>query len=151
MIRWLTGLGTAIAAGPLRDLMLGVGVAVVVAVFAAVSLGFGTFAVYLLLREGVGDAFAALIICAIYAVIAGTICAAATRRRRARRLHRTATATPAPATDIEQLIQSLNEAGISRDQGALIAAMRMGQELSPSQLLVVALIGGFIAGRRLGK
>ena len=40
-------------------------------------------------------------------------------------------------------------AGAPKDQQALLAALQLGCELSPLQFFVTALIGGFIAGRKL--
>ena len=45
------------------------------------------------------------------------------------------------------LLQSLAAAGAPQDQRALVAAIRLGRELSPMQLLALALVGGFIAGK----
>ena len=152
MIRWLIGLLGAAAERGLGELLLGVAAAGVVAVFAAVSLGFGTFAVYVYLRASQGRVVAALIICAVYGVTAITIWAIGAARRRARRL-RLAAMAPASASleDIDWLLQYLVAAGAQQEQLALVAAMRLGRELSPMQLLALALVGGFIAGKNLAK
>ena len=152
MIRWLIGLLGAAAERGLGKLLLGVAAAGVVALFAAVSLGFGTFAVYVYLRASQGRVVAALIICAVYGVTAITIWAIGAARRRARRL-RLAAMAPASASleDIDWLLQYLVAAGAQQEQLALVAAMRLGRELSPMQLLALALVGGFIAGKNLAK
>ena len=152
MIRWLTDLVGSVAEQRLRDFLLGVGTAAVGALFAAVSLGFGTFAVYVYLRTSNGRVIAALIVCAAYGLLAITIWAIVGARRRARRL-RLAAAESAPASweDFDSLLRYFAAAGTPQDQLALLAAMRMGRELSPMQLLALALIGGFVAGRKLGK
>ena len=104
------------------------------ALFAAVSLGFGTFAVYVYLRASQGRVVAALIICAVYGVTAITIWAIRMVRRRARR-SRLAAMEPALASleDIDRLLQDLLAAAAQQDQLALVAAMRLGRELSPMQ------------------
>ena len=62
-----------------------------------------------------------------------------------------AAAAPASPGDVDSLPHSLAAAGNPPDQLALVAAMRLGHELSPMQLLALALTGGFIAGRKPGK
>jgi hypothetical protein len=42
-------------------------------------------------------------------------------------------------------------AGAPKDREALLAAMQIGRELTPLQLLAIALISGFIVGRKLFK
>jgi hypothetical protein len=49
------------------------------------------------------------------------------------------------------LLQSLSAAGAPQDQKALIAALRVGRDLSPMELLAVSLISGFFAGRGASK
>ena len=152
MIRWLIGLLGSAAERGLGKLLLGVAAAGVVGLFAAVSLGFGTFAVYVYLRASQGPVLAALIICAVYGVTAIAIWAIGAARRRARRLRLAAMASAsAPVADIDSLLRHLVAAGAQQDQLALAAAMRLGRELSPMQLLALALIGGFIAGKKLAK
>ena len=72
-------------------------------------------------------------------------------RRRARRLRLAAMASsaPAPLEDLDLLLLHLLAAGAQQEQ--LAAAMRLGRELSPMQLFALALIGGFIAGKKLAK
>lgn len=152
MIRGLTGYLRAAAERRLRVFLLGVVAAAVVALFAAVSLGFGTFAAYVYLRASEGRVVAALIVCAAYGLLAITIWAIVATRWRAGRLRRVAaTSAPASPENVDSLLQSLAAANTPHDQLALVAAVRLGRELSPMQLLALALIGGFIAGRKLGK
>jgi len=151
MISRLLGLGTAWAGTSLRDLMFGLTISAMRAVFAAVSLGFGTFAAYLALTESLGAPNAAAILCAAYAIVAIAMCLIGMRYRRIRRRRSIAAVAPAPATDIEALVQSLGTAGSPVDQRALMAAMQVGRNLSPTQLLLIAVMGGFVAGRKLGK
>lgn len=137
----------------LRDCLLGSILAVLGALFAAVSLGFATFAGYASLRASEGAVAAALIVCAAYGLFALSIWTIALLRRSSRRRPARAPAAPAPASpgSLEALLQSLNAGGAPQDQAALAVAMQLGRELSTMQLLAVALVGGFLAGRRLGK
>ena len=150
MIRWLTGLLGAAAERRLGDFLLGAAAAGVVALSAAISLGFGTFAVYAYLRASQGRVVAALIVCAAFGATAITIWAVGMARRRARRLRLAAMASAsAPVEDINSILQHLVAAGAQQDQ--LAAAMRLGRELSPMELFALALVGGFIAGKKLAK
>ncbi len=151
MIRWLTGLLGGAAERRLGDFLLGAAAAGAVALFAAVSLGFGTFAVYVYLRASQGRIVAALIVCAAYGASAIAIWAIGMARRRARRLRLAAMASsaPAPVEDLDSLLLHVLAAGAQQEQ--LAEAMRLGRELSPMQLFALALIGGFIAGKKLAK
>ncbi len=150
MIRWLTGLLGGAAERRLGDFLLGVAAAGVVALSAAISLGFGTFAVYAYLRASQGRVVAALIVCAAFGATAITIWAVVMARRRARRSRLAAMASAsASVEDLNSILQHLVAAGAQQDQ--LAAAMRLGRELSPMQLFALALVGGFIAGKKLAK
>jgi hypothetical protein len=150
MIRWLTGLLSAAAERRLGDFLLGAAaVAGMVALFAAVSLGFGAFAIYAYLQASQGRVVAALIVCAAFGAAAIAICAITMARRRARRSRLAARASSARAGDIDSLLRHLAAAGAQQDQLALAA--RLARELSPMQLLALALAGGFIAGKKLAK
>jgi hypothetical protein len=63
MLRWLTCRIGAEAERRVVDSLPGVGAVAVTALFAAVSLGFGTFAAYSYLRALEGRVFGALIVC----------------------------------------------------------------------------------------
>ena len=129
MIRWLIGLLGGAAERRLGDLLLAAAAAGVVALFAAVSLGFGTFAVYVYLRASQGRVVAALIICAAYGATAIAIWAIGMARRRARRLRLAAMASAsAPVADIDSLLLHLVAAGAQQEQLAL--ARRCGWDAS---------------------
>ncbi len=140
---------SAAAERRLGDFLLGAAVAGMVALFAAVSLGFGAFAIYAYLQASQGRVVAALIVCAAFGAAAIAICAIAMARWRARRSRQAAKASSARAGDIDSLLRHLAAAGAQQDQLALAA--RLGRELSPMQLLALALAGGFIAGKKLTK
>jgi hypothetical protein len=148
MIRGLAQVWCAAAERRLRDVRRGAVVGAAVALLAAVSLGFATFAAYACLRASEGPALAALIVGAAYGLLALAIWAIGTARRRPR--PQRPTATP-PPEDIDALPRSSAAAGTEQDLLALIAALRLGRELSPMELVALALVGGLIAGKKLGK
>jgi len=150
MIHWLMSLLGALTERRFRDFSLGVGAVAVVALLGAVGLGFGTLAAYVYFRPSQGVVGAALIICFAYALLAILIGAAAMIRRRAERLACGAASapTPAPSENIHSFFQGLAGAGAPKDREALLAAMQIGRELTPLQLLAIALISGFIVGRK---
>lgn len=153
MIHWLMSLLGALSERRVRDFSLGVGAVAVVALLGAVALGFGTLAAYVYFRASQGVVGAALIICFAYALLAILIGAAAMICRRAERLARGAASasTPASSENIHSFFQGLAGAGAPKGREALLAAMQIGRELTPLQLIAIALISGFIVGRKLGK
>ncbi|WP_137128528.1 hypothetical protein [Roseomonas sp. HF4] len=132
-----------------RDFLIGAIGAEVVALFAAVSLGFGTFAAYTHLSASEGPVFAATVISTVYGVVA-VIAGVTLARWHARSSSPHPTASPAPET-LEALLQSLTKPGTPQDQMALIAALRVGRDVSPMELLAISLISGFFAGRNAGR
>ncbi len=149
MIRWLTRILSGAAERCLGDLLIALAVAAAAALFAIVGLAFGTFAAYVHFAASEGPVVAAIIVGAFHGLLAVTICMIGLARRRSHRL-RAATASASPG-NVDQLLKSLTAAGAPLDQQATVAALQLGRELSPMQLLTLALIGGFIAGRKLGK
>jgi hypothetical protein len=146
MFRGLHRLIVAAADWQPRNFLIGAIGAEAVTLLATVSLGFGTFAVYTHLSASEGPVFAAAMISAAYgavAVIAGVALA-----RWHHRSSRPPAAAPAPPENLEALLRSLAAAGTPQDQMALVAALRVGRDLSPMELLAISLIGGFLAGRK---
>lgn len=150
MIRRLTDfLGHAVERR-LRDVAFGVVAAASVALLSAISLGFGVTAAYSHLGGLLGDVAAALIICAVFGLTAIMIAAVwAVRRRKARRARRAA--VPTSAGLVASLLQSLTEVGAPQDREILAAALRLGREVSPMQLIALAIVGGFIVGKKRDK
>jgi hypothetical protein len=149
MVRGLHRLLVAAAEWQPRDLLIGVVGAEVVTLFAAVSLGFGTFAAYTHLSASQGPVLAAAIISLAYGVVAAMAGVALARwHARPSRRHPAARAS---AETLEALLPSLAAAGTPQDQAALIAALRVGRDVSPMELLAISLISGFFAGRTAGK
>lgn len=120
-----------------------------VALLAVVSLGFGTFAVFTHLATSEGTAYAALVISAAYGV-AATLAGVTLWLRHSRSAQRRPSAPDLPET-LEPLLRSLAAGTNLQDPMALIGALREGRDLSPTELLAVSLIGGFLAGRSVGK
>jgi hypothetical protein len=155
MISRLAGCLRAMAERHVRDAVRSVVAATVMILAAAVSLGFATFAAYAYFCEPVGRVVAALIVAAAYGLLFVTIWVVGVMRRRAARSRRTmAGSASSGPTDLLQ--QRLTTAGSPQADGALgdlalATALQLGRELSPGQLIALAIIGGFIAGRKLGK
>ena len=149
MFRGLHRLMIAAADWHPRDFMIGAIGAEVVMLFTIICLGFGTFAAYTHLSASQGVVFAAAMISVAYGVVAA-ICGVAHMRWH-ERSSRPASAAPAPPENLEALLQSLSAAGAPQEQKALIAALRVGRDLSPMELLAVSLISGFFAGRGTSK
>jgi len=149
MFRGLHRLMIAAADWHPRDFMIGAIGAEVVTLFTIICLGFGTFAAYMHLSASQGVVFAAAMISVAYGVVA-VICGVALMRWHGRS-SRPASAAPAPPENLEALLESLSAAGAPQDQKALIAALRVGRDLSPMELLAISLISGFFAGRGTSK
>lgn len=152
MIRRLTDLLGRAVERRLRDVAFGVVALASVALLAAISLGFGVFAAYSRLHGLLGDVAAASVICAVFGLAAAMIALVWTaRRRKAGRARRVAAPAPAPATSIASLLLALIEAGPPQDREVIAAALRLGREISPAQLLALAVAGGFIIGKKREK
>lgn len=146
MFRGLHRLFLAAADWQPRDFLIGMVGAEVVTLLGAVSLGFGTFAGYAHLSATQGPVFAGLVIAAAYGVVAVTG-GIALARWHASSSKAVPAEEPAPPENLEALLRSLAGAGTPQDQMALIAALKVGREVSPMQLLAISLISGFFAGR----
>lgn len=150
MIRYLTNLLDVATEQRFRAFLLGLGAAAIVTMFLLGSLGFGAFAAYSYLRPVEGPVVAALILCAAFGLLALAIGVFTWARHRARRIRADA-ATATSARNVDSLLRGFIATGAPDQQSTLDAAMRFGRELTPMQLVAFALIGGFIAGRKLRK
>jgi hypothetical protein len=150
MIRYLTNLLDVATVRYFRVSLLGVGAAAVVTIFAITSLGFGAFAAFGYLRPVEGPAAAALILCAASGALALAIGAFTWTRRRARRMRPNAAAST-PAGNVNSFLQSFIATGAPDQQSTLDGAMRFARDMTPMQLVALALIGGFTAGRKVRK
>jgi hypothetical protein len=149
MFRGLHRLLLAAADWHPRDFLIGAIGAEVVTLLAAVSLGFGTFAVYTHLSASEGPVVAAVAISAAYGVVA--VIAGIALARWHGRSSRPPAAAPAAPEDLEALLQALAAAGLPQEQVSLIAALWVGRGLSPTELLAISLISGFFAGRKADR
>jgi hypothetical protein len=147
MVCELISLWGAAAERCLHASLLSIAAFTAAALFTAVSLGLATFAAYEYCRVSEGPVAAALIVAAIYALLAIAILAVEAARRRSARLRRAASAPPPRTVDALPPSQAATDA--PGEQLALIAAMQLGRELSTMQLLAVTLAAGFMAGRNL--
>jgi hypothetical protein len=129
-----------------RDFVIGMVGAELVTLCAAVSLGFGTFSAFTHLSASQGPVLAAAMVSAAYGV-AAVIAGAALARWRASSAKPPAATPPAPEK-LETLLRALAAAGGTEDQAALMAAMKVGRDLSPMELVATSLVSGFVAGRR---
>ena len=150
MIRYLTNLLDVATERRFRAFLLGVGAAAVVTMFAMASLGFGAFAAYGYLRPVEGPVAAALILCGASGLLALVIGAFIWTRRRARRMQANAAAST-PARNVNSFLQGFIATGAPDQQSTLDAAMRFARDITPMQLVALALIGGYTAGRKLRK
>ena len=135
-----------------RDLRSDVAVLAAVVLLGTVSLGFATAAAFAQLRTVAGTVEAATIMAGAYAAVAILTAAVWMLRRRGSRVRATSPA-PGEATSatVDPLQVHASEAGVLESQTLLMQAMKLGSELSTPQLLVAALIGGFVAGRNIRK
>jgi uncharacterized membrane protein len=150
MIRYLTNLLDVATERRFRAFLLGVGAAAVVTMFATASLKFGAFAAYGYLRPVVGPMGAALVLCGTFGLLALVIGAFTWTRRRARRMQANAAAST-PAENVNSFLQGFIATGAPDQQSTLDAATRFARDITPMQLVALALIGGFTAGRKLRK
>ena len=145
MFRGLHRLMVSAADWQPRDFLIATIAAEVVTLFTIICLGFATFAAYMHLSVSEGPVFAAVVISVAYGVVA--VIAGVALARWHERSSRPTPAASAPPENLEALLQSLTTASAPQDQNALIAALRVGRDLSPMELLAISLISGFFAGR----
>ncbi len=135
-----------------HDFMRNCGTAALATLFGLASLGFGAFAAFLLLSASFGGAMAAMILCSACAAIVVALVAIPAWRRKKARLRRAAmAAASAPPQSLASLFEGLLAAGALGDQKNLLAVLRLGRKLTSLDLVALALFGGFIASRQLGK
>lgn len=135
MFRGLHRLLVAAAEWHPRDFLIrAVGIELVM-LFAAVSLGFTTFAAYTHLSASEGPFFAAAVISAAYGTVATIGGIVLARWHAGPSSHRPTGAVPPEG--LEALLQSLAAGGTRQDKMALIAALQLGRALSPMELLAM--------------
>jgi hypothetical protein len=118
--------------------------------FGAIALGFVTLAGYRALLGGFSAPEAALIVAAAYAAGAALVAAVAVACRK--RLREETGAAPGNAIQTEGLaavIDTLTGNGAPSSAPALAGLAQLSKSLSPIQLAGLALVGGFVVGRKL--
>ena len=148
----LFSLLTAAIRQRLRDFLLGASAVALASLFLAISMGFGSLALYVHLSTVEGRSIAALIVCGAYGLLAFAILLLSAWSRGAFRLRRAAAiSAPPSSSNVNPLHQTFEATGDAQEQLAAIALVRIGRNLSPMQTIALGLIGGFIFGRRMGK
>ena len=130
-MRFLSGL-TARSQQLARRIVVRVALGGACALSGAIGLGFATHALYHALRLQYGVIDASIGLCAIYLVLAGVLYLCYRR-----------VGAPAPA----RLSQGL--ASDAPQAAALAMGLELAKEMTPLQLTMIAVISGFVAGRRL--
>ena len=151
MIETLTAILRGIAERRYREFQFGVAVSAAVVLLGAVSLGFATVAAFTQLRTVVGAVATEAILAGAYAGAAVLLAGVRMLRRRTSR-RTIATASSRAMSGIGDIPQAQpRQAAAVETAEPLMQALKLGSELSTTQLLVVALLGGIVAGRNLRK
>ena len=134
-----------------REFWSDIAVSAVVLALCVVALGIATAAAFGELRTITGGILAATILAGAYAAAAILIAAIrAMRRRTTRLLVKAAAQTQAgPADDPWRL--GPDQVSAVETEALLMQALKLGSELSTTQLLLLALFGGFVTGRTIRK
>ena len=118
--------------------------------FGAIALGFVSLAVYRALLDGFTAPEAAIILAAAFAVGAAAVAALAVGCRKHLREGTKAAHGNAIQTDgLAAVIDTLTGNGAASAAPALAGLAQLSKTLSPMQLAALALVGGFMAGRKL--
>jgi hypothetical protein len=143
-MRFLSGL-TARSQQLARRIVVRVALGGACALSGAIGLGFATHALYHALRLQYGVIDASIGLCAIYLVLAGVLYLCYRR-----------VGAPAPArlsqglaSDAEALKAAAAQASDAPQAAALAMGLELAKEMTPLQLTMIAVISGFVAGRRL--
>lgn len=130
-----------------RELLVGGAIAMLLAAFGMVSLGFATAAAWLHLDGLAGPLVACLAMAGAYALAALVMALVLHRWRRSARRP---AALPAGNAQVEAILRGLGASGGGQDATAFATAVG-GREMAPLERLAVALVSGFLAGRNLGR
>ena len=131
----------------LRRFIICAGLAFAAALTGAIGLGFATFALFEALRRDYGAINAAIVVAALYVIIAGLLALLARRAGRPAR----ADASPPPQQAASAASDPLSAAAQAGAPQAAAVAMgiELAKQLTPLQLTLLAALSGFVAGRRL--
>jgi hypothetical protein len=115
------------------------------ALSAAIGLGFATYALFAAWRLQYGIINASIGLSAIYFILAGILYLCCRRIG----LAPPAAPTSALAEGLTGDVETLKAAGANSQGAALALGVELAKQLTPLQLAMVALLSGFVAGRRL--
>jgi hypothetical protein len=119
-------------------------------VLGAIALGFVTLAAYRALLDGFSAPEAALIVAAAFGAGAASVAAVAVScRKRLREETGPASGSPIQTDGLAAVIDTLTGNGGPSAAPALAGLSQLSKSLSPVQLAGLAIIGGFVAGRKL--
>jgi len=119
-------------------------------VLGAIALGFVTLAAYRALLDGFSAPEAALIVAAAFGASAASVAAVAVScRKRMKEGAGTAPANAIQTDGLAAVIDTLTGNGGPSAAPALAGLAELSKTLSPIQLAGLAVVGGFVAGRKL--
>ena len=129
----------------MRRFVIGAALAAASGLAAVVGLGFATYALFEAWRLQYGVVNAALGLSAIYFLLAGVLYLCSRRAGG----NSPAPAAALPLTDNADALRAASQAGGSPQAAALAMGVELAKQMSPVQLAALAVLSGFIAGRRL--
>jgi hypothetical protein len=132
----------------MRRLLIRAALALASALAAAIGLGFATCALFHVWRMQYGVVDAAIGLSAIYLILAGVLYLCSRSIGPARSAPSTSTLSAGLAGDAEALKAGAQASGASQ-AAALAAGVELAKQLTPLQLTMLAVLSGFVAGRRL--
>ena len=131
----------------LRRFIVCASLAFAAALTGAIGLGFATYALFQELRLGYGAINAAIVLAALYLVVAGLLALLA--RRAGRPARADASSPPQAASAVPDPPSAAAQAGGAPQAAALAMGIELAKQLTPLQLTLLAVLSGFVAGRRL--
>ena len=115
-------------------------------VFTLVALGFLTATSYMILRDAYGPLLTGFILAATYAALALILMVVAIRMGR-KTEHSELNSRQNDLLD-EHVVNNLTATGLDREQARMISELLAANSLKPYELVGLALIAGFMTGRR---
>lgn len=131
----------------LRQFIVCASLACAAAVTGAIGLGFATYALFRALQLQYGPVNAAIAVAAIYLVAAGLLALLARGAGRSARVN--AGPPPAAAAAPADPLSAAAPANGAAQAAAIAMGVEIAKQLTPLQLTLLAVLSGFVAGRRL--
>jgi hypothetical protein len=130
-----------------RRFFLGAALACACGLSGAVGLGFATHALYRALALQYGVVNASIAVAAIYLILAGILylCYRRVAAPAAKAPSRLTRALP----DDAEALRAATQASDAPQAAAVAMGLELAKQMTPLQLTMVAVISGFVAGRRL--